>query len=106
MITDFISNLEFAKVKTIHPTSSAEDQWVGMVDEMAQYTLFPLTNSWWTGGNIPGKKPQMLTYVLGIQQYETTCREILDCMKGFEVEYEDGKKTVDTELPIKAATAS
>lgn len=106
MITNFITKLESAKVKAIYPTSTAEDKWVGMVDEMAQYTLFPLTNSWWTGGNIPGKKAQMLTYVLGIQQYEATCREILESMKGFQVEYEDGKETVDTEMPIKAATAS
>ncbi len=57
---------------------------------MNEHTLFPLTNSWWTAGNIPGKKIQMLTYPAGIQMYEQQCRATLVDMKGFEVEYLDG----------------
>jgi len=77
-----------------------------MVDKLAGMTLFPLTSSWWTGGNIPGKKPQMLTYILGIKQYEATCREALDSNKGFAVEYEDGKTRVDQDMPVKATAAA
>lgn len=106
MIADFISRLESSKAKSVNPTAPAQDQWVDLVDSLASKTLFPLTNSWWTGGNIPGKKIQMLTYCLGIQQYEATCREALDGLKGFTVEYEDGKKTADEEMPKQATAAA
>lgn len=106
MITDFISTLESSKAKFVDPTAPAQEQWVELVDNLASKTLFPLTNSWWTGGNIPGKKVQMLTYCLGIQQYEATCREVLDALKGFTVEYEDGKQKVDEEMPKQATAAA
>lgn len=99
MITGFISNLEAAKAKSVNPTIPAQEQWIEMVNNLASMTLLPLTNSWWTGANVPGKKVQNLTYVMGIQQYEATCREVLDSMKGFAVEYEDGKTRIDQEMP-------
>ena len=102
---DFITNLEAAKAKYVTPVNPAQEEWVEMVDMMAQQTLLPLTNSWWNATNIPGKKAQMLTYILGIQQYEKTCRENLDALKGFEVVYEDGRKSVEEEM-AKAAPAS
>ena len=106
MITDFITSLESAHTKSITPTAAAQDDWVEMVDKINNYTLLPLTNSWWTGANIPGKKVQMLTYVGGIQQYEAQCREMLNNLKGFEVVYEDGKKRIDEEMPIKTPVAA
>jgi hypothetical protein len=85
MVVDTIAKLEREKAKSIEAEKAAEDEWCTMVDAMAQHTLFPLTSSWWTGGNIPGKKPQMLTYVAGIDTYEATCREKLDSFSGFKV---------------------
>lgn len=102
MIMDTIKKLESEQIKSITPTDAAQEEWVEMVDQLASATLFPLTNSWWTGGNIPGKKVQLLTYVLGIQQYEATCRGNLQEFKGFDVKKE-GK--VDQALPT-AAVAS
>lgn len=88
MIMDTIKKLEAENIKSINPTDSAQEEWVDMVDKYSHATLFPLTNSWWTGGNIPGKKVQMLTYVLGIQQYEAQCREKMEQFEGFEVQRE------------------
>ena len=56
-----------------------------MIEEMDKPTLFPLTNSWWTAGNIPGKKVQMLIHLGGLEMYEQQCRDTLDGWKGFEV---------------------
>lgn len=111
MIISFISHLESAKVKSITPTSAAQEQWVEMVDQMSHLTLFPLTNSWWTGGNIPGKKVQMLTYVLGIDKYEAQCRAVLDKVEGFDIQYQDGRTEASTDkeidgLTVKAAMAA
>lgn len=106
MVTDFLSKLEGAKAKSATPVDPAQEEWVNMVDGLAQHTLLPLTNSWWNGSNIAGKKSQMMTYVLGIKQYEATCREHLDALKGFEVEYENGTKSIEEGIPVKAATAT
>lgn len=82
-----IEKLEAAKAKSIEPTREAEDNWDNMIDEMNKPTLFPLTNSWWTGANIPGKRVQMLTHIGGIDNYEVQCRDTLDGFKGFDVVY-------------------
>ncbi|OAL39669.1 hypothetical protein AYO20_01066 [Fonsecaea nubica] len=84
-VVDAIDKLEKEGIETIEPTQEAQDAWGQMIHDMSMKTLFPLTNSWWTGGNIPGKKIQMLTYTNGIAQYEPQCRETLDGWKGFEI---------------------
>jgi hypothetical protein len=76
-------------IKAVHPTASSQAEWQGLINAMNEHTLFPLTNSWWTGGNIPSKQPQMLTYPAGIKLYEETCRATIPELKGFEVEYWD-----------------
>jgi cation diffusion facilitator CzcD-associated flavoprotein CzcO len=73
-----IAKLESEHAKSIEPTRSAEEEWRAMIHATNQHTLFPLTSSWWTGGNIPGKKAESLTYVLGIESYEKQCDETLE----------------------------
>jgi hypothetical protein len=85
-----ISATRAKKIRSVHPTATAQIEWQALIDMMNEHTLFPLTNSWWTAGNIPGKKIQMLTYPAGIKMYEEQCRATLADFKGFEVEYEDG----------------
>jgi hypothetical protein len=84
-IVSAIAQLEEQKAKSIEPTRSAQDNWKKLIAGMSEHTLFPLTSSWWTGGNVPGKKAEPLTYVGGIEMYEKTCRDQLDGWKGFEV---------------------
>lgn len=52
---------------------------------MNENTLFPLTSSWWTGGNVPGKKAETLTFVAGIEVYEKMCRDRLERWEGLEI---------------------
>lgn len=42
-----------------------EEAWVRHVNEVADTTLFPRANSWYTGANIPGKPRVFLPYVGG-----------------------------------------
>jgi hypothetical protein len=72
-------------MKSIEPTRAAEEEWKDLIKMMNDYTLFPETPSWWTGGNIPGKKAEPMTYIGGIDIYEKVCHEKLDGWKGFEV---------------------
>ncbi|ETI22686.1 hypothetical protein G647_06762 [Cladophialophora carrionii CBS 160.54] len=84
-----IQKLEKEGAKSIEPNRDAEDEWDNMIDAMNQYTLFPLTNSWWNGANIPGKRIQLLTHPGGIQMYEAQCREKLEGWKGFTVVHDE-----------------
>lgn len=52
---------------------------------MVKHTLYPFTNSWWNTSNIPGKKAENHNYILGINNYEKTCREKMAGWQGFEV---------------------
>lgn len=80
------------KIKSIEALPAAEDEWAAYVDAQNANTLYPLTASWWTGANIPGKKTQMLTYLLGIPEYEREMRERLARLEGFDVRYWDGER--------------
>jgi hypothetical protein len=82
---DVIKKMEIEKARSIEPLTSAEDEWKHKINNMNEGTLFPLTSSWWTGGNIPGKKAEWLTFTGGIENYEAICREKLDDWKGFKV---------------------
>lgn len=83
------------KIRSIEALPEAEDEWAAYVEEQNAPTLFPLTESWWTGANIPGKKSQMLTYLNGLEQYEKESKERLDRLEGFAVQYADGEREVN-----------
>ncbi len=84
-VVETIAKLEKEHAKSIEPTRAAEEEWKKLIALHNENTLFPLTSSWWTGGNIPGKKAESLTYTAGIEQYEKQCRETLPEWKGFTV---------------------
>lgn len=88
-------------IKSIDALPEAEDEWAAYVGEQNAPTLFPLTESWWTGANVPGKKTQMLTYLNGLNQYERESHERLDQLIGFDVRYADGKR--EARVPSTAA---
>lgn len=81
-------------IKTVEALPEAEDEWADYINEQNAGTLFPLTQSWWTGANIPGKKQQMLTYLNGLVNYEKDIRERLDRWEGFDVRYWDGTREI------------
>jgi cyclohexanone monooxygenase len=68
--------------KLIEPQQDAEDKWVAHVNEVANTTLFPKANSWYTGANIPGKPRIFMPYVGGVGAYRQICDEVVK--KGYE----------------------
>lgn len=90
------------KIKSIEALPEAEDEWAAYVEEQNAPTLFPLTESWWTGANIPGKKAQMLTYLNGLEQYEREAKERLDRFEGFAVHYADGEREINVPRAVQA----
>lgn len=87
IVIDFLNKLQKEGIKSIEAQRSAEQQWKQAIREANDRTLLPLTDSWYMGANIPGKKREQLVYVGGIAKYETECRKALVSLDGFTVEY-------------------
>jgi hypothetical protein len=67
-------------------SASSISFYLGTVTDVARRgTLFPFTNSWWNGSNVPGKKAENMTYIAGIHNYEAECRATMVEWKGFNV---------------------
>jgi cyclohexanone monooxygenase len=75
----YLREHRFAKIEA---TADAENAWVAHVNEVANFTLFPLANSWYVGANIPGKPRVFMPYIGGVGVYRQKCDEI--AAKGYE----------------------
>ena len=86
-IIDCISALRKRGASLIEPTRDAETQWGAHVKELADATLFPHTDSWYMGANIPGKPRVFMPYIGGFGTYRKLCAEIAaKNYKGFAIE--------------------
>ncbi|CDO54310.1 hypothetical protein DV495_002060 [Geotrichum candidum] len=68
-ITDAIVYAEKNNLKAISPSVEAEQKYRHHVNAIQDATLVGQTKSWYTGGNIPGKKLEALNYLGGIPNY-------------------------------------
>jgi cyclohexanone monooxygenase len=75
-ICDCITHLRERGAEIIEPTGNAEESWGAHVKELADDTLFPQTDSWYMGANIPGKPRVFLPYVGGFGTYRKLCDEV------------------------------
>jgi len=76
--TDAIQYLREHDLDVIEPTLEAEAQWGALVDSIAQQTLLPGTDSWYTGANIPGKPRICMIYLGGASAYRKICADVED----------------------------
>ncbi|MDO9272642.1 MAG: NAD(P)/FAD-dependent oxidoreductase [Rugosibacter sp.] len=76
--TDAIQYLREHDLDVIEPTLEAETQWGALVDSIAQQTLLPGTDSWYTGANIPGKPRTCMIYLGGAPSYRKICADVED----------------------------
>ncbi|MGB4767576.1 MAG: NAD(P)/FAD-dependent oxidoreductase, partial [Rugosibacter sp.] len=74
--TDAIQYLRDHDLDVIEPTLEAETQWGALVDSIAQQTLLPGTESWYTGANIPGKPRVCMIYLGGAPSYRKICADV------------------------------
>jgi cation diffusion facilitator CzcD-associated flavoprotein CzcO len=69
-IGDCIRHLRERELGAIEPTTDSEEAWATEVNAIANATLFPRTDSWWTGANIPGKPRYFSSYLGGSVYYQ------------------------------------
>jgi cation diffusion facilitator CzcD-associated flavoprotein CzcO len=60
----------------IEATGEAEAEWKELVDKLSLVGLRGHTDSWYNGGNIPGKPKEALVYAGGIPLYLKTLEEL------------------------------
>ncbi|KAK7897470.1 hypothetical protein LTR67_005359 [Exophiala xenobiotica] len=92
IVVDLLKKLKKEGIKSIEPQRSAEEKWKQAIQDANDQTLLPLTDSWYMGANIPGKKREQLNYLGGIANYELECRKALETLEGFTVRYQSGKQ--------------
>lgn len=80
-IASCVRHLREQGLGAVEPTQDAERAWDGEVNALADKTLFPRTESWYTGANIPGK-PRHFTVHLGGPAYFQRIAEVAE--KGYE----------------------
>lgn len=68
-IGDCLSHMKERGLATIEPTTASEEAWGSEVTGLANFTLFPRTDSWWTGANVPGKPRYFSAYLGGSLYY-------------------------------------
>jgi cation diffusion facilitator CzcD-associated flavoprotein CzcO len=75
-IADCIGWLRAAKLTTIEADRRAEDAWTDHVRAAADQTLYPHTDSWYLGTNVPGKPRVFLPYYGGVGNYRSLCDRV------------------------------
>jgi len=75
-ITDCINYMQTGGHSTIDANPGAEKEWGEHCTELGNQTLFPQTDSWYMGANIPGKPRDFLVYIGGLDKYRDLCDEV------------------------------
>lgn len=82
-IGDSIRHLQEQGYATMETTPEAETAWDEEIQQIANGTLYPKTNSWYLGANIPGKPRQFLGHLRGSQYFDQLTEVAEQGFEGF-----------------------
>lgn len=72
-VRDLIAYMNERGLEVVETTAEAEEEWSAHVQEVAGFTLYPETDSWFMGANIPGKPRVFLPYIGGVGNFRRKC---------------------------------
>ncbi len=77
-ISDCIVYLRGNGIRSIEALATAQQEWIDHATSLVASTVLvhPSCNSWYNGGNVPGKKRMYMGYTGGIPEYRRRCDEI------------------------------
>jgi cyclohexanone monooxygenase len=81
-----VQHLREQELGAVEPTVASEEAWAAEVSALANATLFPRTESWWTGANIEGKPRYFLAYLGGSIYYQRIADVAAKNYEGFTFE--------------------
>jgi len=85
-IGHFMRHLHEQGIGAVEPTTDSEEAWTSEVSGIANSTLFPRTDSWWTGANIEGKPRGFSAYLGGSIYYQRIADVAAKDYQGFVFE--------------------
>ena len=79
-IGDCITHLRANGYRTIEAQPDAQQDWIEHITSLVAPTVLvhPSCNSWYNGGNVPGKKQMYMGYTGGIPEYRKRCDEVAE----------------------------
>lgn len=80
-----IKKMRQERISYIDAQSEACRAWKQSIQAMSDRTLYPETDSWYMGTNVPGKVKEPLTYLNGLSLYAAAIQDALDGWEGFRV---------------------
>ncbi len=89
-IADCIATLRDRGLGAMEATEDAEAGWDREINAIADRTLYPHTNSWYMGANIPGKPRQFLGHLRGSQYFDRLEEVTENDYEGFVFEPSSG----------------
>ncbi len=75
-VTDCIEYLRTNKLDAIEAEVEAEKSWRQHCREVADFTLFTKTDSWYMGANVADKPLGFLAYIGGVGPYRQICDDV------------------------------
>ncbi len=85
-IGECIQHLQENELSTVEASEPSEAAWGEEVSAIADFTLFPRTDSWWTGANVEGKPRYFTAYLGGGMYYQRIADVAAASYEGFEFE--------------------
>jgi len=84
-ICDAIAKMKEEGVKYIDAKWENAEEWREEIQKMNEQTLYPESESWYMGANIPGKPREQLIYLAGVDEYDRVTKAALRTWEGFDV---------------------
>lgn len=78
-----IQKMQKEGFESVEATQKAAEGWKEHVIAVSQHTLYPKTDSWYMGANIPGKRREPLIYLGGMPRWWQQCTDALEQWEGF-----------------------
>ena len=81
-----MNHLREKELGSVEPVTASEQAWFDEVTTIASFTLFPRTDSWWTGANVEGKPRYFSAYLGGAMYYDRIRDVAANDFEGFSFE--------------------
>ena len=81
-IANVMNRMRETEAIEIEASPAAQSEWVRMIVEAADKTLFPTVDSWYMNSNLPGKPRVFTAYFSGMNSYAEICADI--AMRGYD----------------------
>ena len=81
-----IQHMNATQNSKIQAQAHAQEAWVQKVNDLAKNTLFPASDSWYMGANVPGKPRVFLPFIGGLGTYTEICEQVIsEGYSGFDL---------------------